>query len=69
VVEVQRERAGADQQHEERDAGGPQDLFALPHATGFYLPECGFPVARLPVEDVPSDFRNTLFLLGPVGLM
>src|SRR5262245_20194588 len=35
---------------------------------GFYLPEYGFPVARLLIEDMPSDFRNTLFLLGPIGL-
>src|SRR5215213_8269563 len=68
MVEVQRERAGADEQHQEGDARGPEDLFALPHAPRFYLPECGFPVARLPIEDVPSDFRNTLFLRGPVGL-
>src|SRR5262245_32939635 len=36
--------------------------------SGFYLPKCGFPVARLLVEHVASDFRNTLFLRGPVGL-
>jgi hypothetical protein len=33
VVEVQRERARAGEQHEERDAGGPQNLFALPHTS------------------------------------